>query len=84
MGFAFFCQRLRALALILMTETSASTASSSSISRKWFEDSSLEGEAPIRVRLLKKGGKKTPMLLKKKMTRKVEQIPVPTTARVSI
>jgi hypothetical protein len=85
----FFCQRLRGLALIMRTETSGSTALSSSIStREWFEDSSLEGEAPIRVRLLKKGGKKTPMLLKKKMKRKVEQevaqITVPTEARVPL
>ena len=59
----------------MMTETSASTASSSLITRKWFEDSSLEGEAPISVRLLKKGGKKKkPTSLKKKMSRKVEQI----------
>ena len=85
----FFCQRLRGLALIMRTETLGSTASSSSIStREWFEDSPLEGEAPIRVRLLKKGGKKTPMLLKKKMKRKVEQevaqITLPTAARVPL
>ena len=85
----FFCQRLRGLALIMRTETSGSTASSSLIStREWFEDSSLEGEAPICVRLLKKGGKKTPMLLKKKMKRKVEQevaqITLPTAARVPL
>ena len=68
-----------------MTETSASTASTSTITRKeWFEDSSLEGEARIRVRLLKKGGKKKPMSLEKMMTRKVERITVPRTARVPL
>jgi hypothetical protein len=69
----------------MMTETSASTALTSTITRKeWFEDSSLEGEARICVRLLEKGGKNKPMLLKKKMTRKVEQITVPRTARVPL
>jgi hypothetical protein len=80
----FFCQRLRGLALIMMTETSGLTASSLSISRDWFEDSSLEGEAPICFRLLKKGGKKKPTLLKTKMTRKVEQITLSTAARVPL
>jgi hypothetical protein len=35
-------------------------------SREWFDDLSLEGEAQICVRLLKKGGKKKPTLLEKK------------------
>jgi hypothetical protein len=68
----------------MMTETSGSTASNSSISRERFEDPSLEGEAPICVRLLKKGVKKKPTALKTKMTRKVEQIMVPTAARVPL
>jgi hypothetical protein len=72
----------------MMTEISGSTASSSSISREWFEDLSLEGEALICDRLLKKGGKKKPTLLKKKMKRtieqEVEQIAVPTAARVPL
>ncbi|KAI2492940.1 hypothetical protein MHU86_21618 [Fragilaria crotonensis] len=43
--------------------------------REWFEDSSSEGEAPIRVRLMKNGGKKkstSSMSLKKERKRKVE------------
>jgi hypothetical protein len=54
----------------MMTETLGSTALSSLISREWFEDSSLEGKAPICVRLLKQGEKKKPTSLKTKMTRK--------------
>ena len=42
-----------------MTETLGSTASCSTMTRsEWFEDSSSEGDAPIRFRLIKKGGGK--------------------------
>ena len=64
------------LAAGVMTETAGSTASCSSMTmREWFEDSSSEGEAPIRVRLMKNGGKKkstSSMSLKKERKRKVE------------
>ena len=61
----------------VMTETAGSTASCSSMTTKeWFEDSSSEGEAPIRVRLLNRiwGKKKSTssMSSKKERKRKVE------------
>ena len=60
----------------VMTETVGSTASCSLMAtREWFDDSSSEGEAPIRVRLLKNGGKKkstSSMSSKKERKRKVE------------